>query len=292
MFGDRRSGLGKLLLMGCASAVLASVVNAQGAGASASASGAASGAAAKNSTTVGRDMSLTNPEVALALIRPPEKKEAKAYETFNAVPVSDVANKIKAGEKFLNDYPKSELVKYVYPVLVVCYIQSNQMGKGMATAQKDFDANPKDYRTMAVLSQSLARTYDPSTPNADDQLMKADSYGKKALEGISAQTRPEGMTDDTFAALKKEIEAMAHSGIGLVLLRQNKFPEAIVEIEKAVKSNDADQTNYFLLGVANQNSNHFSEAAEAFGKCASLPGNLQATCRDGAAEAKKLAGNK
>lgn len=272
---------------GLACLTLAFVANAQGGSAGATASGAA-GAANKN-TTIGRDMSTSNPEVALELIRPPEKKETKAYDTFKAVPSTDYAKKIQAGENFLKAYPKSELAGYVYPVLVVCYIQAGQIDKGMTTAQKDFEINPRDFRTMAVLSQTLARLYNAAAPNADEQLAKANNYGRKALEGIPTLTKPEGMTDEVFAQAKADIEAMARGGVGLVLLQQKKYAEAIPDLQKATTLNANDQTNFYVLGVASQNSDHFAEAAAAFEKCASLPGNLQDTCKSGAAEAKKLA---
>src|ERR1051325_9988675 len=118
----------RVVLAGLACMALAVAASAQGGGnASAAASGAAAGAAAKNNTTVGRDMSTSNPEVALEIIRPPEKKEAKAYDAYKAVPATDYAKKIQAGEDFLKTYPKSELARYVYPVLVVCYIQAGQL---------------------------------------------------------------------------------------------------------------------------------------------------------------------
>ncbi|MBS1840756.1 MAG: hypothetical protein JSS69_08735 [Acidobacteria bacterium] len=277
----------RVALAAVACLAVAFSARAQGGGAGASASsGAAAGAASKANTTVGRDMSLANPEVALELTRPPEKKEAKAYEAFKSVSLSDMGAKIKAGEKFLNEFPKSELVAFVYPYLVVGYIQQNQMPKALDAARKDFEANPKDFRTMAVLSQSLARTYNPAAPDAESQLAKAEDYGKKALEGSKTLTKPDGMSDEVFAELKRETESMAHSGVGLVALRQNKYPEAIAEIEKSVSLNDQDQTNFYLLGVANQNSDHLAEAAKAFAKCASLQGNLQDECKKAAAAAK------
>jgi tetratricopeptide (TPR) repeat protein len=285
-------GFIKIILTVTAAAAFVCSAGAQSSGGGSGGGTGAGGGGGGTSTSgagkeIGHDTSLTNPEVALAVVRPKEKKEQKAYETFRDVPATDVANKIKTGEKFLNDFPKSELTMYVYPYLVVCYIQSNQLDKGLAAAKKDFAVNPKDYRTMAVLSQTLARTYNPSAPDAEEQLAKATDYGKKALEGSPTQAKPEGMTEDAFVAIKKETEAMAHSGVGLVALRKNNYPEAIAEIGKSVGLNDTDQTNYYLLGVANQNSEHMAEAAKAFTKCASLPGNLQATCSSAAVEATK-----
>jgi len=257
------------------------------------AGGAAGAAASASSSSVqpGRDTSPMNAENYLELWhKASDKKEEKAFEQFHAVAATDYAKKIQSGEKFLIDYPRSELVRFVYPVLVVCYIQSGQLDKGMTTAKKDFEINPKDYRTMAVLSQTLARTYNAKAPNADEQLARADGYGKKALEGISSFAKPEEMTDEAFARAKDDIGAMAHGGIGLVLLQQKKYAEAIPDLQKATALNAFDQTNFYLLGVANQNSSHYAEAGTAFEKCASLPGNLEGTCRSAAVEAKKLVG--
>jgi len=269
---------------------MGTMANAQGgsgAGAGAASSGMAAGTAAKNSTQVGRDMSLANPEVALQLVKPVERKEQKAYDSFRNVPMSDTANKIKSGEKFINEFPKSELVAFVYPYLVVGYIQLNQMPKALTVANKDLEINPKDFRTMAVLSQTLARTYNPAASDGDSQLAKSEDYGKKALDGVATLSKPDGMSDDVFAQLKRETEAMGHGGVGLVALRRNQYQSAIAEIEKAISLNDADQTNYYLLGVANMNSDHPGEAAKAFEKCASIQGNLQAECAKAAAGAKK-----
>jgi len=272
--------------MGCLA--IGAMANAQGAGAGASAAsaGMAAGTAAKNSTQTGRDMSQNNPEIALQIIRPVERKEQKAYDSFKNVPMNDPANKIKAGEKFINEYPKSELVAFVYPYLVVGYIQLNQMPKALSAATKDLEINPKDFRTMAVLSQTLARTYNPSAANADSQLAQSEDYGKKALDGVGKLEKPDGMSDDVFSQLKKETEAMSHGGVGLVALRRNQYQSAIAEIEKAISLNDADQTNYYLLGVANTNSDHPAEAAKAFAKCAAIQGNLQAECAKAAGPKK------
>jgi tetratricopeptide (TPR) repeat protein len=224
------------------------------------------------------------------LPRAADKKEEKAYNTFRAVPATDAAKKVEVGENFLKAYPKSQLAQLVYPFLVVGYIQMGQVDKGVAAARQGLTINPNDFRTMAVVSQALARTYNPSAPNAEDQLAKADDYGSKALAGAATWKKPEGVTDEAFAQQKSETEAMAHAGVGLVLLRRDKFEEAIPELEKATALNATDQANFYLLGMAEMNTKRFGEAATAFAKCAALSGNLQETCTSAAAEAKKSAG--
>ena len=256
-----------------------------------SSGGAAAGSSGGN-RDIGRDTSPLNPENSFdVLLHPPDKKEDKAYNVFKAVADTDVAKKIQAGENFVKAYPSSELVRYIYPYLVVGYIQTGQIDKGIAAAQKDFEVNPKDFRTMAVVSQTLARTYAPTAPNAEEQLVKAERYGKKALEGVATLAKPEGATDEAFAQMKTETEAMAHGGLGLVQVRRSKYAEAIPDLEKATSLNPADQTNFYVLGMADANVKRFLEAAEAFTKCATLSGHLQQQCSDSAKDAKKSAGN-
>jgi hypothetical protein len=102
--------------------------------------------------------------------------------------------------------------------------------------------------------------------------------------------KPEGMTDEVFATAKNQTLAMAHSGLGLVDWRRGKFADAIPELEQSVKLDPVpDPVNWFILGVANQNTSHFDDAARAFGKCALIPGKLQDTCKTKGEEAKKLA---
>jgi tetratricopeptide (TPR) repeat protein len=100
------------------------------------------------------------------------------------------------------------------------------------------------------------------------------------------------MPDQNFVAAKNSTLAMAHSGLGLVYFRRGKFNDAIPELEQSVKIDPnptPDPVNLYLLGLANQKTSHYDDAAAAFNKCASLNSKLQATCRSGADESKKQA---
>jgi tetratricopeptide (TPR) repeat protein len=143
---------------------------------------------------------------------------------------------------------------------------------------------------MAFLSQSLARLYKSSDPDASTKLAKAEQYGKKAAELTPTLKKPDGASDQEFQLYKDETLTMAYSGLGLVSIRKGSYSVAIPDLEQATKLDaKKDPVNYYLLGVANQNSSHFSAAATAFAKCAEFPGNMQETCKAAAEEAKKRA---
>jgi tetratricopeptide (TPR) repeat protein len=239
---------------------------------------------------IGRDTSPLNPENSLEIIKPPtpaEEKAYKAFKSFQSISNEDLAKKTHAGEDFLKKFPTTQYSAFVYSYLMVAYIQSGSPDKGLEAGEKVLQINPTDYRTMAVLSQALSRMANDGTPNQAAQLEKAESYGKSAIDGVAKLQKPEGATDANFASSKDATLAMAHSGLGLVDVHKNDYADAITQLEAAVKLNNSDMTNFYLLGVASQNSEHYDKAVSAFEKCAASPGNLQAPCSSGLEQAKK-----
>jgi tetratricopeptide (TPR) repeat protein len=261
---------------------------AQTRGSTSSSSSSGSGSAGR---TVGRDTSPLNPENSLEIIKPPapaEEKAYKAFQKFQAMSNDDLGKKIQAGEDFLKKYPSTSYSPPVYSFLTAAYMQTGAVDKAVAAGEKGLQLNPQDFRTMAVMSQGLSRTVTASTPDSAARLAKAETYAKNALQGISTVAKPEGMSDANFTDLKNQTLAMAHGSLGLVEVHKNEFEAAIPELEQAVSTGpNQDPTNYYLLGVANQNSGHSDKAVAAFEKCAAVKSNLQQTCASGAELAKK-----
>jgi tetratricopeptide (TPR) repeat protein len=271
--------------------ILASLFLATGALAQTRGSTSSSSSSASAGRTVGRDTSPLNPENSLEIIKPPapaEEKAYKAFQKFQAMSNDDLGKKIQAGEDFLKKYTSTSYSAPVYSFLTVAYIQNGAVDKGVAAGEKELQLNPQDFRIMAVMSQAISRTVTASTPDSASQLAKADTYGKNAIQGIATLAKPEGMSDATFADLKSQTLAMAHGSLGLVEVHKNEFEAAIPELEQAVSAgSNQDPTNYYLLGVANQNAGHSDKAVAAFEKCSAIKSNVQQACASGAEQAKK-----
>jgi tetratricopeptide (TPR) repeat protein len=211
---------------------------------------------------------------------PGEEKAYKAFQHFQSMPETDAAKKIQAGEDFLNKFSGSAYATYVYQYLAVAYIQAGQVDKGVALGEKELQANPSDFRTMAILSQTISRTTTDSAPDAASRLAKAETDAKGAIAGVATWVKPDSMTEANFTALKNETLAMAHASLGLISIHKNNFDAAVPELEQAVQlGTNGDPTNYYLLGIANQNSGHPDKAVPNFEKCAAIKGtNLTSTC--------------
>ncbi len=221
---------------------------------------------------------------------PVSAEEDAAAKAFQSMPNSDLPKKITAGEDFLTKYPESRYRSVVYSALTMAYLQSNNLAKGLEVGDKEVALKPDDVQILAMLSQTISRAINAGTPEPAKQLAKAETYAKKAIELTPTISKPEGMADQSFIFAKNETLAMAHSGLGLTYLREGKFKEAIPELEQSVKIDPnptPEQTNLYLLGLANQKATHFDEAAMVFNKCAAMSGQLQTPCKNAADEAKK-----
>ena len=227
--------------------------------------------------------------VPAAAADPEELAAAKAYE---AMPNTDLAKKITAGEDFLKKYPNSQYRPAIYSSLTLAYVQTGNPQKAFEVGDKEVALKPDDVQTLALLSQTLPRAMSASTPEPEKVLSKAEDYAKRAIEVTPTVQKPEGMPDQNFMVAKNTTLAWAHSGLGLVYFRRGKFAESIPELEQSLKIDpnpSPDPVNLFLLGAANQRTSHFEDAAAAFNKCAAITSGLQAACRSGADEAKKQA---
>jgi tetratricopeptide (TPR) repeat protein len=216
---------------------------------------------------------------------PEEETASKAVQQ-----ATDANKKIQLAEEFLQKYPQSRYRPTMYQMLVSGYFATQQVPKLLDAGEKEIEMNPNDAPVLAVMAQTLARTYNAKAPDAAKQLDKAELYSKRAIEITPTLPKPETLTEEAFNNAKNDTLVMAHGGLGLVYIRRGKFSEAIPELEQSVKADthpDPDPVNYYLLGVADKQTSHFDAAAAAFSKCATVQSSLQATCKSSAEDAKK-----
>jgi tetratricopeptide (TPR) repeat protein len=217
-------------------------------------------------------------------------EEEAAFKAFQEAPVTDPPKKNQLGEDFIQKYPQSKYRAAVYQGLVSGYFATNQVPKLLDAGDKELALNPNDAPVLAVVAQTIARSFNGKAPDAQQQLDKAEQYSKRAIEITPTLPKPANLTDDAFVMAKNDTLEMAHGGLGLVYIRKAKFAEAIPELEQSIKADthpQQDPVNYYLLGMANSKTSHYEAAAAAFNKCASIESSLQPTCKAGADEAKK-----
>jgi tetratricopeptide (TPR) repeat protein len=210
-----------------------------------------------------------------------DREQGGAYDNF--LKQKDPAKKIQLGNNFLEKYPKGPLAERVDVGMMDVYRAQQDWKNSYAFADRALAIAPDDVDVLTTIGWTIPHVYSPDDPDADQELAKAETLARHALDVMAKMPKPPGMSDAQFAAARAKRTFQAHSALGLVYFRREDYGKSASELELATKGNPVqDQTDLFVLGVDLQNLNRFTEAAEAFGGCSQMAGPLQAQCKDNA----------
>ncbi|MGA8766117.1 MAG: hypothetical protein WB559_03780 [Candidatus Acidiferrales bacterium] len=219
-----------------------------------------------------------------------DPREEAAYQAFHKASEQDPDKKIKLGDAFLAKYPKSRYSADVYEELCQTYYDKKDLSGFYTFSDKGLSLYPDDVHLLALTGWVIPRAFTPDEPGADQKLDKAESEAKHALDVIGKLEKPATLPDDQFALYKRGESAIAHSGLGLVYFRREKYDESAKELQMAIPGEAIpDQTDLFILGADFQNMSRFKEAADAFNRCAQIAGGMQDRCKQYASDAMKRA---
>lgn len=217
-----------------------------------------------------------------------ERDEFRAYQAFSKE--ADAAKRIQKGREFLRKYPKSKFEEQVDAALVDTYRMQADWADEYHYADLALTLNPNDVDVLATVSWTIPHVFDPKSPDASDQLDKAEKYSKHALEVLSTLPKPADMTDAQFDAAKAHRTLQSHSALGLVYFRRNDYENSEKELAQATKDNPApDQTDLYVLGIDRVHLSRFAEAVDAFHACAAMTGTFQDPCNKNATVAANQA---
>jgi len=219
-----------------------------------------------------------------------DPREEAAYQAFHKASEQDPDKKIKLGDTFLAKYPKSRYSAAVYEELCQTYYDKKDLPAFYTFSDKGLSLYPDDVHLLALTGWVIPRAFTPDEPGADQKLDKAESEARHALDVISKLEKPATLPDNQFAQYKTGESAIAHSGLGLIYFRREKYDESAKELQLAIPGEAIpDQTDLFILGADFQNTSRFKEAADAFNRCAQIAGGMQDRCKQYATEALKRA---
>ena len=217
-----------------------------------------------------------------------DREQGGAYENF--LKQKDPAKKIQLGNVFLTKYPKGSLAERVDVEMMEIYRGQQDWKNSYAFGDRALALAPDDVDVLTTIGWTIPHVYSPDDADADQELTKAETYAKHALDVLAAMPKPPGMNDVQFAAARAKRTFQAHSALGLVYFRREEYDKSAGELALATKGNPIqDQTDLFVLGTDLQNLNRFPEAAAAFDGCGQLAGPLQNQCRDSEASSKAAA---
>ncbi|MGB7434618.1 MAG: tetratricopeptide repeat protein, partial [Candidatus Acidiferrum sp.] len=217
----------------------------------------------------------------------PSKQESKAIKAFRDTAATDADKKTQLGEDFVEKYPQSRYRPEVVNWLARAYASKGQIDKLQAAGDKEMTLTPPNPVSLAVLGSNLARAVTPTTPDEQKHLAEAEAFCKKSLDTLATAQKPSDLSDEKFTEAKNETSAVAYSGIGTVAFRNQKYADAVTNLDQSIKfGGGSDPVNYYLLGKANEASSNFDQALAAYTKCAAIPGGMQAPCQSSITQVK------
>jgi len=220
-----------------------------------------------------------------------DKDEVAAYQAFSKE--HEPAKKIQLGNKFLQKYPKSSFAERVDVGLMNAYHAQQDWQNTYRLADNALALSPDDVDVLTTVGWTIPHVYSPGDPDADQELDKAETYAKHAIEVLAKMPKPPDLTEAQFAASKAERSFQAHSALGLVYFRREDYDNSVKELQQSTKDNPKpDQTDLFVLGIDLQSLKRYGEAVDAFNQCGQIAGVLQDRCKQSADEAKKQAEQK
>ena len=216
--------------------------------------------------------------------------EEAAYKAFYDAGPRDADKRIQLGGVFRQKYPSSHYLESVYSGLTTAYYSKQDWKNFYACADKALAIKPDDVDILVTVGWVIPHVITPDDPDASTKLDKAERYEKQAIVAMATLVKPATMTDEQFATTKAEKLAEAHSGLGLTYFRRQQYEDSVKELQQATQgAANPDPTDLFVLGFSLQNLHRYSEAVDAYNRCAQAPGALQDRCKQSAEAAKKLA---
>src|SRR5579863_1477650 len=171
-----------------------------------------------------------------------ERDQSDAFHAF--IKERDTAKKIQRGREFLQRFPKSLLAEQVDASLMDVYRTQADWKNEYTFADAALVLNPNDVDVLATVGWTIPHVYQPSDPDADQELDKAEKFAQHALEILATIPKPPDMNDAQFAAAKAKRTSQAHSALGLVYFRRNDYENSAKELVLSSTGNPApDQTD-------------------------------------------------
>jgi hypothetical protein len=196
----------------------------------------------------GQDAAAAKPQYTMA--------EYNAYQA--AAAEKNPAQQVKLLDDFVSKYPNSALVIYIYPLYYQAYSQQKNFQKVIEYADKlvalgdKVDAGARYQALYARAFAYNAMIADPASPAGKDAALakSAQDAAVAGLKALDQVAKPASMTDDAFAAQKKQIQIYFNGTAAQAAMTQKDLPSAVQFYKAVLALNPGDAITSYRLGLA------------------------------------------
>jgi tetratricopeptide (TPR) repeat protein len=168
----------------------------------------------------------------------PKPKGPKEVEAIQAVfAAQDPDTRIAAVEKLVTKFSDTEFKAYALYAAASSYQQKNDMENVVVFAEKCLEADPKFFGAQLMIANALAVRTKEFDLDREEKLGRVEKLAKEALALIAgaAKPRPE-ITDEQWAAAKKDFSAQAYEALGLAAMPRKKWDVCVQQLTLAISN--------------------------------------------------------
>ena len=193
----------------------------------------------------------------------PQPKSQKEVEAIQAMfGAQDPDARIKAADALMTKFADTEFKSLAMYLTAASYEQKNDFEKMVFWCERTLQADTKNYPCMLMLAGGIAKRARENDLDLTEKLTRSDGYAKSALEALKDAPKPNPqMSDNDWAAAKKDYVSQAHEAFALAAMLRKKFDVAIAEFKEAVEgAGTPDPATMVRLGQAYNQAKKYDEA--------------------------------
>src|SRR5467141_2907444 len=193
-----------------------------------------------------------------------------------ALQAKDAGKRAGLLTRFAQIYPDSPYANQALGVAATSYQQAQNTPKMLEVANGLLAKDPNNLGMLLLLSDYYC--------DKTDQLVKAETYAKRAIAALDTAAKPEGVTEEQWAQQKGLQKGLALSSLGQVNIEKKANAQAVENLKAAaplLKPDDGSYArNQYRLGFALLNLKRTAEAKEAFTQAASVNSPYKALAQE------------
>ena len=193
-----------------------------------------------------------------------------------ALQAKDAGKRAGLLTRFAQIFPDSPYANQALGVAATSYQQAQNAPKMLEVANGLLAKDPNNLGMLLLLSDYYC--------DKTDQLVKAETYAKRAIAALDTAAKPEGVTEEQWAQQKGLQKGLALSSLGQVNIEKKANAQAVENLKAAaplLKPDDGSYArNQYRLGFALLNLKRTAEAKEAFTQAASVNSPYKALAQE------------
>jgi len=207
--------------------------------------------------------------------RPPQAKTQPEFDAYKAATgnANDPAAMEKAADDFATKYPDSELTILLYKSAMHSYQAANNADKMMEMGRKVLKSDPDDPEALIGVAEVLTERTRDTDLDKDQRLDEASKMAKKALETIDTDIAvPAGTPQERIDAYKGFLRSNAYSILGTLDFNKDKFADAESNFRKSIDAlpSQPDPVVVLRLAISLDKQNKYPEALKEANRAVEL----------------------